>query len=201
MAASACQRRGWTALAGGFAGDPVGLTGDLMAGWRGDAAVERHGHLHEHQRAAMLAPAGEALVEAAGFGFADANDGFNAGGAQSLNTVASYGGVGIDGGGDYAANSCGDKGLGAGRGAAGVIAWLERYIGCAAAEAVAGVLLGDFEGDDFSVVDEIVFVPAFAGYLAGVVENDAADGWIGRGEGDASAGQFEGAVHPVAVLV
>jgi hypothetical protein len=41
------------------------------------------------------------------------------------------------------------------------------------------VLLGDFESDDFSVVDEIVLVPAFAGYLAGFVENYAAYSGVG----------------------
>ena len=62
-------------------------------------------------------------------------------------------------------------------------------------------LLRGFEGGDFGVVEEVVLVPAFAGELAGAVEEDAADGGVGRGEGDASAGQVEGAVHPVGVLV
>ncbi len=82
-----------------------------------------------------------------------------------------------------------------------MVAGLEVDVGRAAAETVAGVLLGDFEGDDFSVVDEVVFVPAFAGYLAGAVEDDAADGGVGRGDGDAAAGQLEGSLHPVTVLI
>ena len=53
----------------------------------------------------VLAPAGEAFVEAACFGFADAYDGFNAGGAQRFHAVAGDGGVGVDGGGYNAANS------------------------------------------------------------------------------------------------
>ena len=57
------------------------------------------------------------------------------------------------------------------------------------------------EGGDFGVVAEVVLVPAFAGELAGAVEEDAADGGVGRGEGDASASEGEGAVHPGAVLV
>jgi hypothetical protein len=51
------------------------------------------------------------------------------------------------------------------------------------------------------VVYKVVFVPAFAGYLAGFVENDASDGGVGRGEGDAAAGQLEGSLHPVTVLI
>ncbi len=82
-----------------------------------------------------------------------------------------------------------------------MVAGLEGYVGGAAAEAVAGVLLGDFEGDDFSVVYEVVLVPAFARYLAGFVENDAADGGVGRGESDAAAGQLQGSLHPVTVLI
>jgi hypothetical protein len=82
-----------------------------------------------------------------------------------------------------------------------VVAGLEVYVGCAATEAVACVLLGDFQGDDFSVVDEVEFVPAFASYLTGFIENYTADGGVGRGEGDTTAGQFEGPEHPVTVLV
>jgi hypothetical protein len=51
------------------------------------------------------------------------------------------------------------------------------------------------------VVDEVVFMPAFAGYLAGFIENDAADGGVGRGDADSSAGQLEGPLHPDFVLV
>jgi hypothetical protein len=68
-------------------------------------------------------------------------------------------------------------------------------------EAVAGVLLGYFEGDDFSVVEEVVFMPALADYLAGAIENYAAYGWVGRGDADATAGQLKGALHPVTVLI
>ena len=82
-----------------------------------------------------------------------------------------------------------------------MVAGLEVYVGCAAAKAVAGMLLGHFEGDDFSVVDEVVFMPAFAGYLTGFVENYAADGGVGRGDADAAAGKLEGSLHPVTVLI
>jgi hypothetical protein len=63
------------------------------------------------------------------------------------------------------------------------------------------MLFGDVEGDDFGVIDEVIFVPAFACDLAGAVEDDAAYGGVGRGDGDASAGELESAVHPVAILV
>ena len=48
---------------------------------------------------------------------------------------------------------------------------------------------------------EVVFVPALANDLAGAIEDDAADGGVGRGDADAAAGEFEGALHPVEVFV
>ena len=54
-------------------------------------------------------------------------------------------------------------------------------------EAVAGVLFCFVEGDDFGVVEQVVFVPAFADDLAGAVEDDAADGGVGRAYADAAA--------------
>jgi len=71
-----------------------------------------------------------------------------------------------------------------------VVAGLEGDVGGAAFKSFACMLLGDFEGYYFGVIDEVVFVPAFAGNLAGAVEDDAADGGVGRGDGDAPAGQF-----------
>ncbi len=44
-------------------------------------------------------------------------------------------------------------------------------------------------------------MPAFADELAGAVEDDAADGGVGRGDADAAAGEFEGALHPVDVFI
>jgi hypothetical protein len=45
----------------------LGIHGEIRtACGRGDAAVEGHGDLHEDEGALMLAPAGEAFVEAAG---------------------------------------------------------------------------------------------------------------------------------------
>ncbi len=118
--------------AGGFAGDPVGLAGLVEPGRRGDAAVEGHGDFHEDEGALVLAPAGEAFVEAAGFGFADAEGGLEAGGAQCFHAVAGDVGVGVAGGGDDAGEAGGDEGLGAGAGAAGVVAGLEGDVGGAA---------------------------------------------------------------------
>jgi len=64
--------------AGFFAGDPEGLSEMVLADGRGDAAVEGHGNFHEDERAAVLAPASEALVEATGFRLTDAEGNFNA---------------------------------------------------------------------------------------------------------------------------
>ena len=86
-----------------------------------------------------------------------------------------------------------DERIGAGRRAAGDAAGLERDVGRAAVDAVARVLAGLAEGDDFGVVEEIVLVPALADDLAGAVENDAADGGVGRGDADAAARELEGA--------
>ena len=89
----------------------------------------------------MLAPAGKALVEAAGFGLADSDSNFDARRAQALHAVAGDGGIGIDGGGDDAREPGGDQRLGAGAGAAGVVAGLQGDVGRAAAQTLAGVLL------------------------------------------------------------
>ena len=53
---------------------------------------------------------------------------------RACEAVAGDGGVGVDGGGDDAAEAGGDEGLGAGRGAAGVVAGLEGDVGGAAFE-------------------------------------------------------------------
>ena len=82
-----------------------------------------------------------------------------------------------------------------------MVAGLERDVGSAAAETLFGVLLSFAKGDDFGVVEEVVFMPALADHLAGAVEDDAANRGIGRGESDAAPGQFEGALHPVCVLL
>ena len=65
----------------------------------------------------------------------------------------------------------------------------------------AGVLLGNFEGDNFGVVQQVVLVPALAGHLPGAVQNHAAHGGVGRADGDAAPRQLQGALHPVTVLV
>jgi hypothetical protein len=50
------------------------------------------------------------------------------------------------------------------------------------------MLLGFAEGDDFSVVEEVVLVPAFANDLTRAIEDDATDCGVGRRDTDASAG-------------
>ncbi len=94
-----------------------------------------------------------------------------------------------------------DQRVGAGRCAASVIARFERDVSCAAPNSVASAFGGCAQRDDFGVIDEVVFVPSFAGKLAGGVENDAADGGIGRGDSDAFARELKGAPHPIKVPV
>jgi hypothetical protein len=69
-----------------------------------------------------------------------------------------------------------------------VVARLQGDVGRAAAQAFASVLLGNFEGYDFSVVEKVVLVPALADNLARAVEDHAAHGGVGRADGDAAAG-------------
>lgn len=151
----------------------------MLTGGRGDATVEGHGDLHEDERAFVLAPAGEAFVEAAGFLLADAKTRPKPCCMQCFHAVTSDGGVGIDGGGDDAAKAGGDEGLSARRGAAGVVAGLKGDVRGATFEAFTCVLRGFAEGNDFSVVDEVVLMPAFSDDLAGAVKDDAADGGVG----------------------
>ena len=108
----------------------------VLARGRGDAAVERHGDLHQHEGALVLDPAREAFVDAARFSLADAERDFDAGGAQAIGAVAGDVGIGIDRGGDHALEAGGDQRLGAGAGAAGVVAGLEGDVGGAAARGV-----------------------------------------------------------------
>ena len=50
------------------------------------------------------------------------------------------------------------------------------------------MLHGFAKGDDFSVVEQVVFVPAFSDNLAGAIEDDAADGRVWGAYADAAAG-------------
>jgi hypothetical protein len=63
--------------AGFVAGDPEGLFEVVLTDRWGDATVEGHGDFHENERALVLAPAGKAFVETAGFGLTDAERNFN----------------------------------------------------------------------------------------------------------------------------
>jgi hypothetical protein len=47
-----------------------------------------------------------------------------------------------------------------------VVARLQRDVSCAAAQALTRVLGGNFQGDDFCVVEQVVLVPALAYNLA-----------------------------------
>ena len=92
--------------AGDFAGDPVGRVRRLLRRRRRDARVEGHGDLHEDEGALMLNPAGETLIEAAGFSLAGAERNFDSRGAECLETPAGDGRVGIDGGGNDPPEVC-----------------------------------------------------------------------------------------------
>ena len=63
------------------------------------------------------------------------------------------------------------------------------------------MLRGYLECDDFSMFHQVVFVPALSGYLAGAIEDHAANSGVGGGDGDSAAGELEGALHPMAVQV
>ena len=132
---------------------------------------------------------------------ADANFDFDAGSAQPLGAVAGDFGIGIEGGRNHALDSGGDECLGAGAGAAGVIAGFQGDVCGAAMQAIRWLRAGLFQGDNFGVVEEVVFMPALADHLAGRVDDDAAHGGIGRGEADAAPGEFESPLHPVRVLL
>ena len=147
----------------------------------------------------MLAPAGKALVEPPRLGLAAAQRDLDSRGAQAVHSVTGDGGVGIDGGGDHAAQTRRNQRVGARTGAASVVTRLQGDVGCAAAQPLAGVLRGNLEGSHLGVVHEVVLVPPFAGYLAGAIQNHAAHGRVGRGDGDAAPGQLQGSLHPLAV--
>jgi hypothetical protein len=149
----------------------------------------------------MLAPAGKAFVEAAGFGLTYSYSRFQARPTQVVKAVTGDRDVGIDGGGDHAAQARVNQRLGAGAGAAGVVAGLKGNVGGAAAQSLTGVLLGDFEGCNFGVIPQVVLVPAFASYLSRAIEENAAHGGVGRGDADAAPRQRQGVPHPVLILV
>ena len=175
--------------------------GRVVRGRRRDARVEGHGDFHEHEGATVLDPAGKAFVEAPGLSLAGADGDLNPRGAEGFEAVAGHRGVGIDGGGDDASEVGLDDCVSAGRRAACDAARLERDVGRAAADAVGSVLLRLFQGDNLGVIEEIVLVPALADNLTGTVEDDTADGGVGRGDADAAARKLEGALHPVEVEI
>lgn len=107
--------------------------------------------------------------------------------------------IGIDCGGDHASQFGGNKRLCAGRRTAGVVAGFERDVRRAPVKTLAGVLLCFAQSYNFGVVDEIVLVPTFADNLSRAVEDDAADSRIRRRNTDTAPGQFERALHPIAI--
>jgi hypothetical protein len=149
----------------------------------------------------MLDPTSKAFVEAAGFSLAGSDRDFDFRGVERFKAAAGNGGVGVDGCGDDTAEARLNERVGAGRRAAGDVAGLEGDVGSATVDAVACVRCRLAEGDDLGVIEEIVLVPALSDDLAGAIENDAADGGVGRGDADAAARELEGAAHPVEVEI
>ena len=101
--------------------------------------------------------------------FEETGEDIDACGAETLETLASYGGIRVLDGGYYALDSGFDDGFGAGAGAAGVIAWLEIDVEGGA----AGFFSGRFDGEDFGVITPYVLVETFSDDLA-LADEDAA---------------------------
>ena len=154
---------------------------------RRNAAVQRHGHFHQNERAIVPAPARKALIESACFVLADAYGCLQARSSQRSHAVACHVRIGIDGGGDDAVKLGVDERLRAGRRAARMITGFERDVCDASLDPIASLLLCFAQSGDLSVVEEIVLMPAFSDYLARAIENDTADCGIGRSNADAPA--------------
>jgi len=183
-------------------GNPVWFPiGARVSPW-GDPAVEAHGDLHEHKGALVLYPLGEAFVQPAGFVLANPSFSLNSCGGKRLYASAGDVGIGVGGGRHDTGNACVNKGLCAGAGAARMVAGFQGDVCGGALQVVfICVLSSSFESGYLSMVEEIVFVPAFADEFTIAVEDDAADGGVGGYEAGAATGEVEGAVHPVGVLV
>jgi len=82
-----------------------------------------------------------------------------------------------------------------------MVAGFQRDVGRSAADPLAGVLYGNFEGGDFRVVNQVVLVPSLANDLTRAVQDHAAHSRVRRAYGDPAARQLNGSLHPVTVLV
>src|SRR6202030_477031 len=142
--------------AGGFAGDVAGGPGGAIG--RGDFAVEAQRDFLGDEWKTGDDVFGECVIEGAGRVLADAEVNNDAGVVELAQAAAGYARVGVLGGDDDACDSCGDEGIGAGAGTVLVGTGLE----CDVDGAATGATACFFEGNDFGVVFEVVFVEARA---------------------------------------
>ena len=185
--------------AGDFAGDPAAgenrLGGTCVAsdlgGRRSDLAVERHGGFQRHQRHAVADVAGEGFVQAASLFFQAADFDLHAGGAQFFESLSADFRIGVGHGRDHAMNSGGDEGVGAGRSAALMGVRFEVDVESGAARFCRRRL----PGREFRRASRRVGVGSGADDVAVRVGDNGADVGIGRGQADALARQFQGAVE------
>ena len=177
-------------MAGGGAGEPVGLVGEAVCGRWGEFAVYGEGGFEGDEGLVVLDEVGEGVVEVLGWLLEGADYYFYPGGAEFGDALTADQRVWVGGGDDAAGDAGGDEGVGAGAGAAVMGAGFEGYVGgCAGGGAVAGG--GLFEGCDLGVVAEVVEVGAF-GYDFAVLDEDAAYLWVGRGLAYGVVGELEG---------
>ncbi|MNY28266.1 hypothetical protein D3C86_1622270 [compost metagenome] len=161
-----------------------------------DLAVHGHGHLHDDEGQPGADVLEEDLVEAPGLVGADAPGHLHPGGRQDGDRLRGRQGVGILDGEDHPRDAGGDQGLGAGAGAAPVVAGLEGHVGGGAPGAIAR----RFEGEDLGVRLAQAGVVPLAHHLA-ILDDHRPHHGVGRGPARALMGQFEGAPHPALVLV
>ncbi len=175
--------------AGGRAGEPGALRGEAE-----DAGIEGEGALGDDEGEAGEDPLVEGAIERCGFGGEDARDDLDAGGAEELEAAARVGGIGIGGGDDDAGEAGGDDGIDAGRGAAMGGAGLEGDVeGGAMGLGRAGEAA---EGFDLGMGGAGGAVPAAGEQMAAGGDDEGADGGIGTGAAQATAGLAEGEAHP-----
>src|SRR5436190_3717422 len=157
--------------AGYLPGNPT--TGGAPSGYRGfsertrwsrcNLPVEGHGGFESYQRSSSPDVLGKALVYLLCFFFKQAGVDSNSGGTQFGEAFAAHFGIGIFHCADDAANSGGDDGVSARRGASLMRTRLEIDV----ESATSGAFPGLFKSYDFGVLYPFVCVRAFAGFLAG----------------------------------
>src|SRR5579883_1580848 len=188
-----------------LAGDPAagdrrrpqsgGIPG--LARGRRDLAVEGHRGFQSDQRDAAADVVGEGLVDVEAVFDQQSGSDRNSGFAQALKPAAADQRVGIEHAGDHAANAGGDDGVGT-RGRTPLVgAGLEIDIQGRAPGARAGLLEGEYLG----VLKAVVNVRAGADDLAVLGYDHCAHVGVGRGQPDASPGEFKRLAEEVLVVI